>query len=105
MRSPRACSARRRPVKAAFALAGGACGDTHRPVQSLPLPMPKLARAAYFPVFDLAAAAGFDSQNTSTWLNAPSRTWSVGPLGLLTVFDAGRHRAQPNRRMHSTMSR
>jgi NodT family efflux transporter outer membrane factor (OMF) lipoprotein len=53
-----------------------------------------VARAAYFPVFDLAAAIGFDSQNTSTWLNAPSKTWSVGPSGLLTVFDAGRHRAQ-----------
>jgi NodT family efflux transporter outer membrane factor (OMF) lipoprotein len=53
-----------------------------------------VARAAYFPVFSLAAAAGFDSANASTWLNAPSRLWSVGPSGLLTVFDAGRHRAQ-----------
>jgi outer membrane protein, multidrug efflux system len=53
-----------------------------------------VARAAYFPVFSLTAAAGFDSTNTSTWLNAPSRLWSVGPAGMLTVFDAGRHRAQ-----------
>jgi NodT family efflux transporter outer membrane factor (OMF) lipoprotein len=53
-----------------------------------------VARAAYFPVFSLAAAAGFDSTNASTWLNAPSRIWSVGPQGVLTVFDAGRHRAQ-----------
>jgi NodT family efflux transporter outer membrane factor (OMF) lipoprotein len=53
-----------------------------------------VARAAYFPVFSLGAAAGFDSTQTSTWLNAPSRLWSVGPAGLLTVFDAGRHRAQ-----------
>jgi NodT family efflux transporter outer membrane factor (OMF) lipoprotein len=53
-----------------------------------------VARAAYFPVFSLAAATGFDSTQTSTWLNAPSRLWSVGPAGLLTVFDAGRHRAQ-----------
>ena len=53
-----------------------------------------VARAAYFPVFNLAAAIGFDSNNASTWLNAPSRTWSVGPSGLLTVFDAGRHKAQ-----------
>jgi NodT family efflux transporter outer membrane factor (OMF) lipoprotein len=53
-----------------------------------------VARAAYFPVFSLAAAAGFDSTQTSTWLTAPSRLWSVGPAGLLTVFDAGRHRAQ-----------
>jgi NodT family efflux transporter outer membrane factor (OMF) lipoprotein len=53
-----------------------------------------VARAAYFPVFNLAAAIGFDSQNTATWLNAPSKAWSVGPSALLTVFDAGRHRAQ-----------
>ena len=53
-----------------------------------------VARAAYFPVFSLAAAAGFDSTQSSTWLNAPSRLWSVGPAGVLTVFDAGRHRAQ-----------
>ena len=53
-----------------------------------------VARAAYFPVFSFAAAAGFDSTSSSNWLNAPSRLWSVGPAGVLTVFDAGRHRAQ-----------
>jgi NodT family efflux transporter outer membrane factor (OMF) lipoprotein len=53
-----------------------------------------VARAAYFPVFSLAAATGFDSTRTSNLLNAPSRLWSAGPAGLLTVFDAGRHRAQ-----------
>jgi NodT family efflux transporter outer membrane factor (OMF) lipoprotein len=53
-----------------------------------------VARAAYFPVFSLAAAAGLDSTRPSTWLNAPSRLWAAGPSGLLTVFDAGRHRAQ-----------
>jgi NodT family efflux transporter outer membrane factor (OMF) lipoprotein len=53
-----------------------------------------VARAAYFPVFSLAAATGFDSTQTSSWLTAPSRLWSVGPAGLLTVFDAGRHRAE-----------
>jgi NodT family efflux transporter outer membrane factor (OMF) lipoprotein len=54
-----------------------------------------VARAAYFPVFSLAAAAGFDSTHSSTWLNAPSRLWSLGPAaGVLTLFDAGRHRAQ-----------
>jgi NodT family efflux transporter outer membrane factor (OMF) lipoprotein len=53
-----------------------------------------VARAAYFPVFSLAAAAGFDSTSSSNWLNAPSRLWSVGPAGVLTLFDAGRHRAQ-----------
>ncbi len=53
-----------------------------------------VARAAYFPVFSLNAAAGFDSTSTSNWLTAPSQLWSVGPAGILTVFDAGRHRAQ-----------
>jgi len=53
-----------------------------------------VARAAYFPVFSLSAAAGFDSTQASNWLTAPSRLWSLGPSGLLTVFDAGRHRAQ-----------
>lgn len=56
-----------------------------------------VARAAYFPVFSLAASAGFDSAQSASWLNAPSRTWSVGPAALLTVFDAGRHRAQSAR--------
>jgi NodT family efflux transporter outer membrane factor (OMF) lipoprotein len=54
-----------------------------------------VARAAYFPVFSLAAAAGFESTSASNWLTAPSQLWSAGPAaGLLTVFDAGRHRAQ-----------
>lgn len=53
-----------------------------------------VARAAYFPVFSLAAATGFDSAQTSNLLTAPSRVWSAGPTALLTVFDAGRHRAQ-----------
>jgi NodT family efflux transporter outer membrane factor (OMF) lipoprotein len=54
-----------------------------------------VARAAYFPVFSLGSTAGFDSTSTSNWLTAPSRLWSIGPAaGLLTVFDAGRHRAQ-----------
>jgi NodT family efflux transporter outer membrane factor (OMF) lipoprotein len=53
-----------------------------------------VARAAYFPVFSLAAEAGYDSTRAASWLNAPSRMWSVGPQGILTVFDAGRHRAE-----------
>jgi NodT family efflux transporter outer membrane factor (OMF) lipoprotein len=54
-----------------------------------------VARAAYFPVFSLGAAAGFDSTSTSNWFSAPSQLWSLGPAaGVLTVFDAGRHRAQ-----------
>ncbi|HEY0342135.1 MAG TPA: efflux transporter outer membrane subunit, partial [Steroidobacteraceae bacterium] len=54
-----------------------------------------VARAAYFPVFTLASAlAGVESTQISNLLSASSRTWSVGPQGVLTVFDAGLHRAQ-----------
>jgi NodT family efflux transporter outer membrane factor (OMF) lipoprotein len=53
-----------------------------------------VARAAYFPQFSLAASFGYDSRQTSNWITAPSRLWSAGPSGVLTVFDAGRHRAQ-----------
>lgn len=53
-----------------------------------------VARAAYFPDFSLGAAAGWQSVAESTWFSAPSRYWSVGPQGLLTVFDAGAHAAQ-----------
>jgi NodT family efflux transporter outer membrane factor (OMF) lipoprotein len=53
-----------------------------------------VARAAYFPVFDLLGVAGFESTQTSNWITAPSRLWSVGPSAVLTVFDGGLHRAQ-----------
>jgi NodT family efflux transporter outer membrane factor (OMF) lipoprotein len=53
-----------------------------------------VARAAYFPVFSLAGAAGLESTKTSNWISAPSRLWSIGPSAVLTVFDAGRHRAE-----------
>jgi NodT family efflux transporter outer membrane factor (OMF) lipoprotein len=53
-----------------------------------------VARAAYFPQFSLAASFGYDSVHSSNWLTAPSRMWSAGPSGVLSVIDAGRHRAQ-----------
>ncbi|HXB19445.1 MAG TPA: TolC family protein, partial [Steroidobacteraceae bacterium] len=53
-----------------------------------------VARAAYFPVFSLMAGAGQESTQSSNWLSAPSRFWSLGPQGVLTVFDAGLHAAQ-----------
>jgi outer membrane protein, multidrug efflux system len=53
-----------------------------------------VARAAYFPVFSLLGTAGFESTQTSNLITAPSRMWSVGPSAILTVFDAGLHRAQ-----------
>ncbi|HXZ59626.1 MAG TPA: efflux transporter outer membrane subunit [Steroidobacteraceae bacterium] len=53
-----------------------------------------VARAAYFPVFSLFGAAGQESTQSTNWLSAPSRFWSIGPQGVLTVFDAGLHAAQ-----------
>jgi outer membrane protein, multidrug efflux system len=48
-----------------------------------------VARAAWFPVFSLSGAAGYESTLASTWLAAPSRFWSVGPAGTLPLLDAG----------------
>jgi outer membrane protein, multidrug efflux system len=53
-----------------------------------------VARAAYFPVFSLAGAAGWQSIAASTWFAAPSRYWSIGPQGVLTVLDFGAHASQ-----------
>lgn len=53
-----------------------------------------VARAAYFPVFSLLGSAGQESTRSTDWLAAPSRFWSLGPQGVLTVFDAGLHAAQ-----------
>jgi NodT family efflux transporter outer membrane factor (OMF) lipoprotein len=53
-----------------------------------------VARAAYFPVFDLLAAAGAQSGSSATWLTAPAQFWSIGPQVILTIFDGGLHAAQ-----------
>jgi len=53
-----------------------------------------VARAAWFPVFSLAGAAGFESTAGSSWLTAPSHYWSVGPSGQLPLLDAGARLAQ-----------
>jgi NodT family efflux transporter outer membrane factor (OMF) lipoprotein len=54
-----------------------------------------VARAAWFPVFSLqAAAAGFESTAAANWITAPSRFWAVGPGGQLPLLDAGGRSAQ-----------
>jgi len=53
-----------------------------------------VARAAYFPIFNLFGSAGVQSSATSNWLTAPSQFWSIGPQAVLTLFDGGLHRAQ-----------
>ena len=52
-----------------------------------------VSRAAYFPTLTLAASAGFQSTNASSWFTWPSRIWAVGPTLSETVFDAGLRRA------------
>jgi NodT family efflux transporter outer membrane factor (OMF) lipoprotein len=53
-----------------------------------------VTRAAFFPVFSLAGAAGTESYSLANWMLAPSRYWSIGPQGVLTLFDGGLRRAQ-----------
>jgi outer membrane protein, multidrug efflux system len=48
-----------------------------------------VARAAWFPVFTLSGALGFESLAASSWLQAPSRFWSVGPAGQVPLLDVG----------------
>ncbi len=52
-----------------------------------------IAHVAYFPQILLGAAAGFEGQSVTDWLNWPSRFWAVGPNVLQTIFDGGRRRA------------
>jgi NodT family efflux transporter outer membrane factor (OMF) lipoprotein len=53
-----------------------------------------VARAAYFPVFSLAAAAGFESTHGFSLIDAPSALWSLGSSAMVTIFDGGRRHAQ-----------
>jgi len=49
-----------------------------------------VARAGYFPVFDLAADLGLDSSRPSNLLRAASKTWAFGATATGPLFDAGR---------------
>ena len=53
-----------------------------------------VATAAYFPVFTLSGAVGYQSATMADWLTAPSRFWSFGPAIALSLFDGGLRRAQ-----------
>jgi NodT family efflux transporter outer membrane factor (OMF) lipoprotein len=53
-----------------------------------------VARAAFFPSFNLFASGGLQSSQSSNWMLAPSQFWSIGPQAMLTLFDGGLHRAQ-----------
>jgi NodT family efflux transporter outer membrane factor (OMF) lipoprotein len=52
-----------------------------------------VAKAAYYPLIDLAAAGGFESGKISTLVSGPSALWSFGPSAAWTLFDVGRRRA------------
>ncbi len=56
-----------------------------------------VARAGYFPRITLTARGGFESTGSTDWLTAPNRYWMIGPQMLLSVFDAGVHRAEVQR--------
>src|SRR5262249_24918208 len=49
-----------------------------------------VARAAWFPVFALGGAIGYEATESSTWFEAPSRFWSAGPAAVVPRVDFGR---------------
>ena len=53
-----------------------------------------VARAAFFPSVTLSAALGYQSTQVGSWMTAPNAFWSIGPSLLLSVFDAGKRKAQ-----------
>jgi multidrug efflux system outer membrane protein len=52
-----------------------------------------VAKAAFFPTIKLTGAAGFASADLGTFLEWPSRMWSIGPSISVPVFQGGRNRA------------
>ena len=52
-----------------------------------------VAKAAYFPLFNLFPSAGFESTTIVNWLSSPSAFALVGASAVATAFDAGRRRA------------
>ena len=48
-----------------------------------------VARAAWFPDFNLSAAFGVESASPARWLTAPSEFWSLGPSAMLPIVQGG----------------
>jgi multidrug efflux system outer membrane protein len=53
-----------------------------------------VAKAAFFPALKINGLAGFQSVDSSTWFDWPSRFWSVGPSVDLPLFTGGLNRAK-----------
>ena len=52
-----------------------------------------VARAAFFPVIGLGGTGGFQNTGLAGLVSAPNLFWSLGPTGVLNLFDGGRRRA------------
>jgi NodT family efflux transporter outer membrane factor (OMF) lipoprotein len=55
-----------------------------------------IAQAAFYPVLNLGALAGFNGGSLLGWFSWPNRLWAVGPTLSETLYDAGRRRATSN---------
>jgi NodT family efflux transporter outer membrane factor (OMF) lipoprotein len=53
-----------------------------------------VARAAFFPDFTLDALGGFQNTGVPGLISLPNSYWTIGSSMALTVFDAGRRRAE-----------
>lgn len=53
-----------------------------------------VARAAFFPAITLSATAGYQSSDAGNWIRAPNSYWSIGPSLMLSLFDAGKRKAE-----------
>jgi len=52
-----------------------------------------VARAAYFPIFNLTGSGGFESASITTLIQGPSGFLTAGASTVVTAFDVGRRRA------------
>ncbi len=53
-----------------------------------------VAKAAFFPTVRINGLAGFQSVDSSTWFDWPSRFWSVGPSVQLPLFTGGLNKSR-----------